>query len=421
MSGRRGKGEGTVFYEESRDRWVGVLDLGRNGEGKRVRRKVTGSSPADVRSKLRDLRKDIEGGARARNGNLTVEAFLVDWLTREVPKFTESVNTLENYDWAVRKHLVPALGKHRLAKLTAEHVDELLEGKVATGLAKSTVSRIRGVLVTALDHADRRELVRRNVARLTRTPDGAVAKRRSLTPAEVRQLLAAVADDRLEALVVVGVAMGLRPGELLGLSWSDVDLDAGVLHVRQALLRERNRPVLGKLKTDRSRRSLGCPPVVVEALRRRQKYQEGEQAAAGREWSSVWGPARLVFTTVYGTPIDASNLRRYFHRACADAGIGRWTPYEMRHSAASLLSADGVPLELISDTLGHDGTRMVREVYRHAVAPTVDAAAGPMQRLLGAMGSLLTSRWAPLRLPAAAIGPHNDKRPGPRPWSLWSG
>jgi len=96
-------------------------------------------------------------------------------------------------------------------------------------------------------------------------------------------------------------------------------------------LRERSRPVLGRLKTERSRRSLACPAVVVAALRRRQKHQERERAAAGREWSTVWGPGRLVFTTVYGTPIDASNLRRYFHRACADAGIGRWTPYEMRH------------------------------------------------------------------------------------------
>ncbi len=93
-----------------------------------------------------------------------VETFLLDWLEREVPKFARSVNTRDNYAWAVRCHRVPGLGAHRLAKLTADHVDDLLEARAARGMAKNSLRRIRAVLVTALDHADRRELVRRNVA-----------------------------------------------------------------------------------------------------------------------------------------------------------------------------------------------------------------------------------------------------------------
>jgi len=380
---RRGRGEGAVYYEASRNRWVGVLDLGRDGNGRRVRRKVVGPSEKAARDALRKLREEIENGARARNGNLTVEAFLLDWLEREVPKFAKSVNTRDNYAWAIRCHLVPGLGAHRLAKLTPDHVDDLLEARAARGMAKNSLRRIRAVLVKALDHADRRELVRRNAARLTSTPDGAFSERRSLTAAEAGALLGAMRGDRLEALVVVGVTMGLRPGELTGLSWRDVDLEAGVIHVRRALKRENNRPVMGELKTKRSRRSLGCPPFVVEALRRREEFQALDRAAAGPDWSGQWAAAGLVFTTAAGTPIDASNLRRYFRRACKNAGIGRWMPYEMRHTAASLLSDDGVPLEHVADLLGHDGTRMVAQVYRHAVAPTVDVAAARMERLLG--------------------------------------
>lgn len=130
----------------------------------------------------------------------------------------------------------------------------------------------------------------------------------------------------------------------------------------------------------------GCPPFVVAALRRRREFQELERAAAGRDWPRVWGAEELVFTTTAGTPIDASNLRRYFRRACERAGIGRWMPDEMRHTAASLLSGDGVWLEEVADLLGHDGTRMVAQVYRHAVSPTVDVAASRMERLLGATG-----------------------------------
>src|SRR5262245_52727334 len=147
--------------------------------------------------------------------------------------------------------------------------------------------------------------------------------------------------------------------------------------------RERNRPVLGHLKTARSRRSLRCPAVVVEALRERGVFQEEEREAAGAQWADDWAAQELVFTSANGRPVDAANLRRYFRRACVAAGIGRWTPYEMRHSAASLMSAAGVPLEHVADVLGHNGTSMAALVYRHVLAPTVEAGAAPMQALLG--------------------------------------
>jgi integrase len=253
------------------------------------------------------------------------------------------------------------------------------------------------VLVTALDYADRRELVRRNVARLTRTPAGRKTERRSLTPDEARALVAAVAGDHLEALVIIGLTMGLRPGELTGLSWRDVDLDEGLLHVRRALLKENNRPVMGRLKTPQSRRSLACPPIVVEALRRRRDFQRLERAAAGLDWSEQWAPEELVFTTTNGTPIDASNLRRYLRSALRRAKLDRLTPYELRHTAASLLSDEGQPMERVADLLGHDGVRMLSEVYRHAVTPTVDVAAGPMERLMRATnGDSSAPQVAPL-------------------------
>jgi integrase len=407
--GRRGKGEGSVFYEEDRVRWVGVLDLGRSVNGRRVRRKVTGASAKEVRERLRQLREDVEGGASALDGNVTVDVFLTDWLEREVPKFAGSVNTKDNYRWAVMGHLVPGLGHIRLARLTADDVDALLEDRAASGrLARSSVARLRTVLGTALDHAARRNLVRRNVARLTNVPPGSSTSRRSLSADDARKLLGAVREDRLRALVVTGVALGLRPGELLGLSWRDVDLDAGVVHLRQQLKREDNRPVLGELKTARSRRSLRCPPVVVDALRERRALQDEERAAAGASWSAEWAVEALVFTTTNGRPVDASNLRRYFRAACKAAGIGRWTPYEMRHSAASLMSAAGVPLEHVADVLGHNGTRMAALVYRHVLAPTVEAGAAPMQALFGEPEEAIGSPDGSPEPDDLASGAHDD-------------
>jgi integrase len=166
---------------------------------------------------------------------------------------------------------------------------------------------------------------------------------------------------------------------------------------------------LRELKTARSRLSLRCPPVVVEALRERRKLHDEERAAAEARWSSDWEAEGLVFTTANGRPVDASKLRRYFRQACKTAGMGWWAPYEIRHSAASLLSAAGVPLENVADVLGHNGTRMAGLVYRHVLAPTIEAGTAPMQAMLGepdgSIGSPIGSPFgspAPERCPRCA-------------------
>ena len=201
-----------------------------------------------------------------------------------------------------------------------------------------------------------------------------------MTVEEAKAVLSAAEGDRLEALYLCGLMLGLRPGELLGLTWADVDLDAGVVHVRRSLKRERAGMRLGDPKTPKSRRSLDLPPKVAEALARHRKDQAAERLLVGPAWDASWD---LVFCTASGKPIDPSNLRRMFKALTNSAGIGDWHPHELRHSAASLLSASGVPLEQIADLLGHDGTRMTALVYRHAVAPTVGAGVAPMTEMFG--------------------------------------
>jgi integrase len=173
--------------------------------------------------------------------------------------------------------------------------------------------------------------------------------------------------------------LGLRPGEAIGLTWPHVDFDQGIIHVRQSLKLHSGQLVLSdKLKTSRSRRSLDAPARLITVLEQHRARQTAERLELGPAWSS---PDDLVFTNAIGGPIDPANLRRMLRRATEEAGLGAWHPHELRHSAASILSASGVPLEEVADVLGHDGTRMTALVYRHAVTPSVGAAR--------AMGDLL--------------------------------
>lgn len=385
MTSRRG--DGSIFYEETRARWVGLVVLPADGSGKIRRAKVVGTTKSEVRHKLNELGRRVDDGLPTGHGGLTLSAFLDMWLATALPARARvnSQNTVDLHRWAVDQAR-PVIGAKTLRALAPEDVERLLVSLVDRGLAHRSVLTVRSSLVMALKWGQRRKLVAWNAAELAEMPAGARPAKdgRSLTLEEAKALLSAAEGHRLGALVTVGVMLGLRPGELCGLRWSDIDLDAGVLHVRQARKRHRGEDgtevlTFGEPKTPKSRRSLDLPAHAVAALVRHTKTQAAERLRAGARWVDL----DLVFATSIGTPINPSNLRRDVAELAQNAGIGRWTPKELRHSAGSLLSAAGVPLERIADLLGHVDTRMLERVYRHPVTKTVDAAAAPMTRMFG--------------------------------------
>jgi integrase len=317
----------------------------------------------------------------AEDANMTVKAWLQHWIENVAPARARSPQTLSNDRWAVDQHLIPALGRRKLAALSTEDVEHMLvklaradaEGK--GGLSKNSLLRIRMVLGKALDEAIRRDRLRRgNVAKLAVLPmDARPAKEgRSLSPAEAKKLLEAARNKPNGALVPVGLMLGLRPGELTGLVWDNVDFKNRRLTVDKALVRgPGSQLVRAEPKTRKSRRVVDMPAPVVDALRRHRDAQTLRQVAGDD----------FVFKTAAGTPLDPSNLRRFFDAVCEAAKIGSWTPSELRHSAASLLSAAGVPIDQAADLLGHADTRMLDRHYRHATTKSYGAAVAPMEAL----------------------------------------
>lgn len=379
VSKRRGRSEGAVYRRKSDGRWLGVVDLGWQ-DGKRVRKYVSARTRAEVVDKLRALQAGLNAGLPPPDNRITVGEFLEHWLTNVLPGSVGSLNTIDNYAWAARGHIIPALGRKRLVKLTPADVAELLRTKTEAGMAKSSVGRLRSVLVAALAHAVLEGLVGRNVAALVRGPRGEVPDGRSLTVEQARAFLTAAKGERLEAAYATMLMLGLRPGEVLGLTWADVDLKGRRLQVNRSLKLERGELRLGAPKTRRSRRALVLPKPVISALRAHRRRQVQERIGAGPGWEDL----DLVFPTSVGTLIDPSNFRRHLSAVTQRAGLGHWHPHELRHSAASLLSAAGLRLEEIADVLGHSSTRMTGDVYRHAVLPAVSAGVRSMEQLFDA-------------------------------------
>jgi integrase len=238
---------------------------------------------------------------------------------------------------------------------------------------------MHAVIRRALNVAVRWQLLAVNPALLVDAPRATQHEVIPLTAAEARQLIAAAADDRMQARWLVGLALGLRQGEALGLWWEDVDLDARLLRIRRGLQRQRGGGlVFTEPKTARSKRTIPLPAPLAAALIEHQIRQDKERLAAG----ALWQGSPCVFTTPIGTPIEPRNDFRQFRKLLARAGLPPVRLHDLRHTAASLLLAQNVPARVVMEILGHSQIALTMNTYSH-VAPEISReAADRMARML---------------------------------------
>jgi integrase len=367
VASKRSNGEGSVRENKARQRWEGRVTVGFDVTGKPVRKMATGKTKAEVLRAMAELRGDADAGRDSARRDLTVRRFLEQWIDDVLPG-TVAPATEQQYRDVVRLYVVPHLGLKRLRTLQARDVARMLRTLEEEGRSPNTRRLARSVLRRALRWAEAEGMVARNVAALANGVKVGRPEGRTLTPEQARVLLAHVSGDRLEAAFTVALSLGLRRGELLGLAWPDVTLDATpprLLVTRTVSRIKGTGLVLSDTKTAGSRRTVHLPGPVVASLRVHRVRQAEERLAAGPEWTERPLGVDLIFRTPFGTPVDPDNFRNLTYKATTDAGLGRWSPHELRHSAASLLIAQGVPLKLVSETLGHASIRITSDVYGH--------------------------------------------------------
>lgn len=372
---RRAPHEGTIRHRDD-GRWEAVLHLGYVG-GKRSRKSLYGKTRHEVQQKLVVAQRDLQRGIAPTDDRLTTGTFLDGWL-EDVAKVTVRPRTYVSYEQTVRLHLKPTLGRIVLSRLRPQQLQALMNAKLASGLSPRSVGIIHAVLRAALNQAVQWDMVPRNVATLVQSPRAPRAEITPLSPEQARCFLDAVKGDRLEALYSVGLALGLRQGEILGLCWSDVDLDAGTVRVAHALQRVRGRLELVEPKSLSSRRTIPLPATVARALRAHRSRQLEERLAAGARWHD----SDLVFTTALGTPLDSRNVTKRFQAALKRAGLPRLRFHDLRHTAASLMLAQGVSARVVMETLGHSQISLTMNTYSHVVPALQREAADRMEAIL---------------------------------------
>jgi integrase len=389
---RRSRGDGSVFYDEARGCWVGALDIGRDPESRRRRRrKVSAATKTACRELLDQLRAEYRKTGTVGRRDVTVRQVADDFLRHPPARVRSDITKQVNADAAKRicdgTRGVRGLGSTAIARLAVADVERVLHGLARAGYSARSLSQSRSVLRRAIRRAERNGQVGRNVADLAELPAAVTRKSRALTEDQVRSLLALRLSAWWRAFIVTAVMAGLRPGELLGLRWEDVDFGAGVIRVRVSLKRVRKGAgyelELRELKTERSKRTLTmAAPVrgVLTALRR-------GQAADRLRLGEAYEDRGLVFCGPAGRPRHNQGVRDHYRRLCVRAGIGAdWQLRETRHTFISQLSDSGVDIEKIADAAGHINSNITRTVYRHQLADEVASAAEAMDRRYGAMG-----------------------------------
>lgn len=383
--GSRNPPGASTVYRDKDGYWHGRVSVGVKDDGRPDRRHVGAKTKAEVVRKVRELERLRDSGKVPTAGRKwTVGEWLEHWLW-SVAKPSLRESSFDAYRYAVRKHLIPAVGRHRLDRLQPEHLERLYRSMIELGARPATAHQVHRTVRTALGEALRRGHVVRNVAALAKPPRVQQEPVEPLSLEEVQALLKQASQGRNGARWAVALALGLRQGEVLGLRWSDVDFDTGSLRVRGTLVRpvyahgcggtcgrkagfcpqrRRANPVRGATKSAAGQRVIGLPDQLLAVLKEHRQQQDAERELAG----NLWAGEDWVFAAPDGQSVSPNSDYRAWKALLNAAGVRQVRLHDARHTAATVLLVLGVPERTVMSIMGWSSTAMAAR-YQHVTDP----------------------------------------------------
>ncbi len=382
-----------ITLGNGKTRYRFVIDIGTDENGKRKQLTVTKDTATAAKNERARLQHERSTGQLIMPNKVTVSELLNLYLDSKADDLEET--SIVGYQNSL-VHVHTYLGHLRLQELTEDDVESMVAwllvsarrrgGKPGTGLRTITAGGVLGRLRAALNYAIRRRLVARNVAEHITIPRKArkIEKRESPRAApwnvvEVKEFILGVRDDRLFGPLLLSL-MGLRPAEVSGLRWDDVDFEAGTLSIANTRTLIGNARVVEKdTKSEAGERTLPLPGPVRLALLNFKVLQAAEAATAGEAYTS----GTYVFVDPLGMPMNGRLLREHAYALMAALELRKVRLYDARHSCLTFLAVNGVPDTILAAWAGHTNANFTKRVYVHPTAADMQSAVVHLNALLG--------------------------------------
>ncbi|MFD8969290.1 tyrosine-type recombinase/integrase [Streptomyces sp. NPDC059568] len=364
--------------------WHGYVTVGVKDNGKPDRRHVMRKTRADATKAVRELERKRDSGSVPKAGQTwTVESWLTHWV-ENIAALHVSENTIDGYRVAVYHHLIPGIGAHRLTKLEPEHLERFYKKMQDNGSSAGTAHQVHRTVRAALNEAKRRRHLTDNPATIAKAPRLEEEEVVPYTVEEVQILLEVANRQRNSARWVIALALGLRQGEVLGLKWTDVDFELGVLVVHRGRLRPRYQHGCGDrcgrkpgycpqkinirretkdTKSRAGRRPIGVPGELMKLLSKHRDEQERERRLA----RDLWVEKGYVFTSPTGEPLNPNTDHHKWKELLGAAGLRDGRLHDARHTAGTILLILGVPDTVVDAIMGWEPgqSARMRRRYQH--------------------------------------------------------
>lgn len=382
----RAKGEGCIRKRASDGLWEGIYTVGRNEKGKLVRRSIYGKTKKEVALKLGSITNDLHTGIYISPDSITVGQWLDIWLSEYLGDVKRS--TLAQYGYQVRVHIKPCLGPVILQKLSAPMIQKMYNDKLKAGLSPKSIKNLHGVLHKALQQAVLCQYLKINPTLACKLPRVEKKEMHPLHDQYVSMFLDEIKGKPYADLFLVDIFTGLREGEIIGLTWDNVDFSKGVIRVEKQLKRERqinggNEYKFGPLKNDKTRTIIPAP-VVFSVLRNVKKRQAENRMKYGTSYEN---PDNLVFTNELGGHLSPVSLLGCFKRRVKAIGVPETRFHDLRHTYATLSLQNGVDIKTVSANLGHATVAFTLDVYGHVTDKMMQESAARMQAYYESLSS----------------------------------
>lgn len=355
-----------------KDSYTIVLSMGRDPKSGKYKYQwvsVKGTKK-DAEKRLAEILHQIDTGTFTKPGKTTLADYLEQWL-KDYCWPNLASRTAEGYEYIVRCHLIPALGKIRLTQLKPEHLQHVYSDKLSAGLSHRTVRYIHATLYKALQDAVRLGMLVRNSADAVETPKVQRCEMQTMSESDIHIFLELAKSTPYYALFYMALSTGMRRSELLAPRWSDVDLTLCQLSVTRALHQLQDGSLIfTQPKTAKGRRLISLSPSTVIVLREHREQQEKMRQALGLALTED----DLVFCRVDGKPLLPNSISHAWTKLANRTGLKGIRLHDARHTHASLMLKQGIHPKVVQERLGHASIQITLDTYSH-VAPGLQQAA----------------------------------------------